>query len=138
MKSIFILLLILTAGAACKPAEKPMKVNKNAKQKLNAFILKSKLEGEPNTIFNRLSKPELQPKLNNLLNQVAKDFLITVDNLPTEKKFENNIGTGLARFNAFETDLDTEDKERICHYFEEIMDCVGLKNSNGQLNDWMY
>ncbi|NOU62328.1 DUF4844 domain-containing protein, partial [Marinifilum caeruleilacunae] len=31
-----------------------------------------------------------------------------------------------------------EDRERICCYFEELMDIVGLESSDGQLNDFMY
>ena len=35
-------------------------------------------------------------------------------------------------------ELDTENRERVCSYFEELMDIVGLKSSNGQLNKFMY
>lgn len=34
--------------------------------------------------------------------------------------------------------LDTEDAENLAGKFEEIMDCVGLENSDGALNKWMY
>jgi hypothetical protein len=34
--------------------------------------------------------------------------------------------------------LDTEDKERVCTYFEELMDIVELDSSNGQLNEFLY
>jgi hypothetical protein len=33
---------------------------------------------------------------------------------------------------------DTEDRERTCAYFEQIMDCIGLESSEGLLNDWLY
>jgi hypothetical protein len=48
------------------------------------------------------------------------------------------IKTGLSRFSDVYLDLDTEDRERVCVYFEELMDIVGLESSNGQLNMFMY
>ena len=33
---------------------------------------------------------------------------------------------------------DTEDRERLCSYFEELMDIVGLESSGGHLNNFMY
>ena len=35
-------------------------------------------------------------------------------------------------------ELDTEDREKICNYIEELMDIVHLESSNGQLNKFMY
>ncbi|MFN0316789.1 MAG: DUF4844 domain-containing protein [Burkholderiales bacterium] len=33
---------------------------------------------------------------------------------------------------------DTEERERVCGYLEQIMDCVGIESSEGLLNNWMY
>lgn len=119
-------------------SQSTMKVNTDAKQKLLLFIKKSKFNAEPGTVFNGLSNPRLKTQLNKFLNEAATDFLTTVNHQPNEKKFEDNIKTGLARFNTLYNELDTEDRERTCTYFEELMDCVGLQSSNGQLNLWMY
>lgn len=73
-----------------------------------------------------------------LINQAAKDFLYTVVHQPTEAKFQSDISNGLKWFDKYYLELDTEDRERICEYFEKIMDCVGLQSSNGQLSYWMY
>ncbi len=115
-----------------------MKVKAEAKHKLTSFIQKPKFDSQPGTIYNGVSNQKLKSQLTKFINQAATDFLYTVDHQPTEAKFQNNIKLGLARFNALYMDLDTEDRERICTYFEELMDCVGLKSSNGQLNNWMY
>ncbi|EHQ27383.1 hypothetical protein Mucpa_3279 [Mucilaginibacter paludis DSM 18603] len=131
-------LLIAIFMIACNQINSPMKVNANAKQKLDKFIAKSKFNEEPATLYNGLGNPKLKPELTGLINEAAKDFLHTTGNHPTEEKFQSNIATGLARFDRLYLELDTEDRERICHYFEELMDCVGLKSSNGQLNNWMY
>lgn len=33
---------------------------------------------------------------------------------------------------------DTEDREKACEYFENVMDAVGLESSDGLLNTWLY
>ena len=48
------------------------------------------------------------------------------------------LSLGLERFSDIYLELDTEDRERICTYFEELMDIVGLESSGGYLNDFMY
>lgn len=45
---------------------------------------------------------------------------------------------GLDRFSDIYIDLDTEDRERVCSYFEGLMDIVELESSWGQLNNFMY
>jgi hypothetical protein len=115
-----------------------MNVHPNAIELLNNFIKQSKFDGDPDTIFNGLADPELKPQFNVLINQVAADFIITVNNNPTEIKFYNNIAEGIARFDAEIGYMDTEDHEMVCTYFEDIMDCVNLESSNGLLNIWLY
>ncbi|MVN92026.1 DUF4844 domain-containing protein [Mucilaginibacter aquatilis] len=134
MKAFLTLFLIASSYIACGQ----MKVNKDAQSKLKAFIKKSKFDAEPATSFNGLSHANLKPQFNSLLNAAPKDFLVTAVHQPTEEKFQQDIGKGLSRFNPFYLQLDSEDQDRICGYFEELMDCVGLQSSNGKLNEWRY
>jgi hypothetical protein len=115
-----------------------MNVNPNAVSLLNDFIQQDKFVGDPDGQFNGLGDPELKPLFNALINQVAADFITTVNNEPTEAKFHNNIATGTARFDAEIGYIDTEDQEMVCSYFEAIMDCVNLESSNGLLTTWLY
>lgn len=48
------------------------------------------------------------------------------------------IKVGLSRFSDIRMELDTEDRERLCGYFEELMDIVGLESSGGHLMMFMY
>lgn len=49
-------------------------------------------------------------------------------------------------FDEFETGLeslenivfDTESRERVCYYYQEIMVIIGVENSNELLNNWMF
>ncbi|MCJ8210070.1 DUF4844 domain-containing protein [Mucilaginibacter sp. RS28] len=136
MKSILTLLLSVFTSVAF--FQTSMKGGAEAKQKLTAFIKKPKFEGEAGTAFNGLSNPKIKSELTLIINQAAKDFLKTASNRPTEEQYERNIGAGLKRFDRYRLQLDSEDEDKVCHYFEELMDCVGLASSNGQLNKWRY
>lgn len=34
--------------------------------------------------------------------------------------------------------FDIEDRERVCWYYEDIMNIIGFKSMNELLNNWMY
>lgn len=103
------------------------------------FKSKDKFAEDTSVFYLGLAKPELKPVLTNKINQAADDFIaVAASNNPTEEKYQEKIGIGLERFSDLYLELDTEDRERICLYFEELMDIVGLESSAGQLNDFMY
>ena len=56
----------------------------------------------------------------------------------TENEYQDIIKKGLNNFADIYVELDTEDRERVCGYFEELMDIVGLESSGGHLNNFMY
>jgi hypothetical protein len=131
IKKLLVIILILAGAGNAAFAQD---LNFQAKQQLQQFKLKAKLKAESGeTNFRGLSKPELQPKLNSILNVVADDFIKTL-NGASRITFQDDIRLGLTRFNPYYADLDTEDKTRICIYFEELMDNVGLENSGNILN----
>ncbi|MBB5393981.1 DUF4844 domain-containing protein [Mucilaginibacter sp. AK015] len=137
MKKLLVLLLVLAAGIGTKTIAQDE--NYQARQQLHSFKLKDKLKPESGEVnFRGLSKPELQPKLNSLLNVAADDFLRILNDGATDKRFQEVIAIGLSRFNPYYENLDTEDRTRICNYFEELMDDVGLESSGGAINKWMY
>ena len=43
-----------------------------------------------------------------------------------------------SKYSKIYLELDTENRERICTYYEELMDIVGLESSEGLLNEFMY
>ena len=136
MKQLLTFIFIIFGLASFGQSSKVFTVNKDAFQKLKAF--KAKAKYEPNESYTGLGKPLLKSKLVELTNQSADEFATTLRHEPTEMTLQENIRTGLARFNLYYLDLDTEDREKVCSYFEELMDCVGLKSSNGVINKWLY
>lgn len=82
---------------------------------------------------------KLKPILTEKINLASIDFeKIATKEIVNETEYHNAIKVGLNRFSDIYLEIDTENRERICLYFEELMDIVGLESSNGQLNDFMY
>ncbi|KAA3438906.1 DUF4844 domain-containing protein [Rufibacter hautae] len=115
-----------------------MTIPDKAISNLELFQAKSKFDQDTVGMFYPgLADPAFKPTLTKLINQAADDFTeVAKDNRPTEEKFQEKISIGLSRFTPLS--LDTEDRERVCSYFEELMDIVGLESSGGHLNAWMY
>jgi hypothetical protein len=139
MKQAITLLLLATSFFSYGQS-KHMIVNKSSIRKITKFKAKPKFGPDTSlaNYYTGLSNPQLNAKLTELVNQSAEDFIFTASNSPSDKKFQDDIKTGLARFNPYFMELDTDDREKVCSYFVELMDCVGLKSSNGEINKWLY
>ena len=135
-KYIKILVLFLTLSAYGQNATE-MKTPENTNEKFAEFIAKKKFYAENHS--PNISDEKLRPILTEKINEVATDFkLISESKNPTDKKYQEAIGIGLLKFPEMELGYDSEDRERILLYFQEIMDIVGLESSNGQLNNFYY
>ncbi|MCO5934494.1 DUF4844 domain-containing protein [Mucilaginibacter sp. RB4R14] len=136
MNKISFIIFILTAFVLTTASAQDE--NYQARQQFNQFKMKSRLKPETGEInYRGLPKPELQSKLNNILNVSVDDFVRTWNDRPTEKKFLEDIKLGLSRFNGFYADLDAEDKTHICAYFAKLMDDVGMESPEALLNRWI-
>jgi hypothetical protein len=135
-KHIQILVFFLTFSA-CGQNVTEMKTPENANEKFAEFIAKKKFVSE--NYYPGIADEKIRPILTEKINQVASDFkTVAESDKPNDKKYQEKIGIGLSRFAEIYLDLDTEDRERVCSYFEELMDIVELESSNGQLNKFMY
>lgn len=112
---------------------------KNAMNKFTEFHNKEKFLEDNKSFYPGIGNPKLLPILTLKINEACEDFKnISQKQNPTEKDYQEKIKIGLERFSDLYLELDTEDRERICTYFEELMDIVGLESSGGHLNDFMY
>jgi len=135
-KYIKILILFLTLYA-CGQNANQMKTPEDANEKFKEFITKKKFVEE--NLYPGIADEKMRPIFTEKINQAASDFLnVAKSDNPTDKKYHEKIGIGLSRFANIYLEIDTEDRERICTYFEELMDIVGLESSKGQLNKFMY
>jgi hypothetical protein len=138
-KYIRIFIILLTIAATGQNATE-MKTPENANEKFEKFIAKEKFIEQPYpNFYPGIADEKMQPIFTEKINQVAADFKTVAESeKPTDKKYQEKIGIGLSRFTDIYLELDTEDRERVCSYFEELMDIIALENSNGQLNQFMY
>ena len=102
--------------------------------KLVALRSRPKYVDEPGTIYNGM-RPEsgrqlAQKQLNDLIDLLQRDLPST----PTKEFVLSQFSTTLAQFEP----ADSEDRDRLCSYLEEIMDIVGIESSDGLLNLWRY
>lgn len=107
--------------------------------KFDAFKSKEKFLQDNKLFYPGISDPKLKAILTERINLAANDFKkLAAKGIATDKEYQNAIKIGLERFTDIYLQLDTVDRERVCSYFEELMDIVGLESSGGHLNDFMY
>ncbi|WP_407557688.1 DUF4844 domain-containing protein [Winogradskyella sp. 4-2091] len=133
------LILLFTLGVTISYAQETIQMQTpvNANKLFKAFIAKEKFINE-NT-YPGISDEKLKPILTEKINEVAVEF----KNVSEFKELTNIdylkvIKNGLSKFPELELGFDSEDRERICLYFEELMDIVNLESSNGLINKFYY
>jgi hypothetical protein len=137
MRKIIIYSAFLFTAFSC--GQSKMETPKNAMEKFVEFKRKEKFIEDNKTYYPGIGNPKLLPTLTEKINEAANDFeIVSKSKNPTDKLYQEKIKIGLERFTDLYLQLDTEDGERICLYFEELMDIVGLESSDGLLTDFMY
>ena len=135
--TFFISFIVLTSIYSC--GQNKIKTPISAMNKFEEFISKEKFLPDSKIFYPGIGDEKLKPILTELLNESAKDFQnIAVKGIASDNDYQNAIVKGLNRFSKIYLELDTENRERICTYFEELMDIVGLESSGGLLNEFMY
>ena len=116
-----------------------IKIPNDAMDKFEKFKNKEKFVGDEKLHYPGIGDEKLKPILTKKINLVADYFeKVAQSKDATDKDYQNAIKKGLQNFSEIYIELDTENRERICGYFEELMDIVGLESSDGQLNNFMY
>jgi hypothetical protein len=134
-KIFFVLLLLLFSSCGQGQIKTPV----DAMNKFENFKNKEKFIADKTILYPGIGDEKLKPILTEKINLASDDFKkIAESNHATDEDYQNAIKKGLQRFSEIYLDIDTENRERICGYFEELMDIVGLESSDGQLNDFMY
>lgn len=123
--------------SSCQQSAVVHKENKLTKS-FDVFIQKEKFQEDRAIYYPGISDPVLKPILTDKVNQAAEDFRqASLKTNPTKEDYLNALDKGLSRFSPY-TPFDTEDRERVGLYFEELMQIVGLKSSDGRLNKFLY
>ena len=107
--------------------------------KFDEFIQKEKFVEDTVLLYPGIANPSLRPLLTEKINQAAEDFrTVSLSSNPSKIAYLEKIKIGLDRFKSTYIMYDTEDRERVGHYFEELMNIVGLESSEGILNTFLY
>ncbi len=97
-----------------------------------------KFTADESIFYPGLENESIRGRVTDLINRGVDEFISVVQKNGSEKDFQQAISKGLSFFETLDYSLDTEDRERVCRYYEEMMDAVGLESSGGILNRWMY
>ena len=81
------------------------------------------------------SPADLCAKLENLFNLCVDDLIDAVNADAPQKDLKRFLKIGLSRFNKH--DYDTEEKEFICDYLDQLSNVIGVKIKN-HLNAFLY
>jgi hypothetical protein len=139
MKSLSIILILLVACFAAGCEQGGLEKRVNAMTELEKFKNKEKFLRDDKGFYSGVSDPKLKALLTERINQAAADFeVLSRKEAASEMEYQNLIGQGLQRFGDVYELTDTEDRERICSYFEELMEIVGVESSGGHLNKFLY
>ncbi|MBL7918719.1 MAG: DUF4844 domain-containing protein [Bacteroidia bacterium] len=106
--------------------------------KLESFIKEKKFQADETLMYPGITSKTLKTKLTDLVNESARDFMQLFSTNANEEEYQNKIKTGLERFDLYFTELTSEDLDRIYHYYEQLIDIVGLKNQGTHLKKWRY
>lgn len=106
--------------------------NDPTKTSLRKFIAKKKFvpEGLYSGVINEL----LRERCERLVNDLASRLLAKTEASRSQETVMAEFKRTLNEFGL----PDTEDRERVATYLEELMDILGIKSSEGLLNKWMY
>lgn len=139
MKQILNIIVGMSLFLLPSCGSKQMKTPDDANIKFDEFIKKEKFLQDDKLFYPGIGDPTLKPIITENINLLAGDFKKLADKgITTDKEYQNAIKNGFNRFSGIYQDIDTEDRERICSYVEELMDIVGLDSSDGHLNNFMY
>ncbi|OGX87985.1 DUF4844 domain-containing protein [Hymenobacter glacialis] len=131
-------LLLLSFFTLCALAGQaqtaPFAVPEKAAAKLEKLLKQTQTEVE---VGKRASKlpAETRPMLNKILVQSTREFLAITAAKPTKDAYLQGLDAGLARLAPLVP--NTDDRAQVAEHFQDLLDIVGLKSSEGRLTAFM-
>lgn len=123
--------------------DETIKVKETAIDELKKLLSIQKFEADndensSNFGYVGLLPEENRPLANRTLNKLIQRLILLFEDNEniTKRMVLNEFEKSLIEFENIAE--DTEDRERLCYYIEEIMDIIGLESSYNLLNNWMW
>jgi hypothetical protein len=135
-------LAVILAGAALvtlwrllMPApDQTLEVSQYTIAKLSELRARTKYVGMPGAVYSGMrpesSRLRAEEQLNRLIDRLR-------DGLPSKPSKQFVLAEFARTMGEFEA-TDTEDREQLLRYLEQIMDILGISSSDGLLNRWLY
>lgn len=102
--------------------------------KLEALKAQPKFVDEPGTIYNGM-RPEQERRIAEaLVDRLIETFILEYSKLNTRRWVSQQFTQALKRFNGH----DTEDRERMCTYVQQIAEILEIETPRRLLTFWLY
>ncbi len=124
------LLLAFLSVALAGHAQTPVPVPAKAVARLGQLVRKTQDVIVVGNSSNKLPA-EVRPTLNRVLVESATEFLRQASNNPTREGYFKTLDAGLTRLESLA--VEAGDRQQVAEYFQDVLDIVGLKSSEGRL-----
>lgn len=115
-------------------ADQKLDFSEDATAKLSELRARTKYVDLPGTIYNGMRPESSRVLAEEQLNRLIDCLLARLPSQPSKKLVLAEFSRTMAEFES----PDTEDREQLLRYLEEIMDILRIASSDGLLNRWMY
>ena len=105
-----------------------------AVQDLVLLKARPKFVDEPGTIYNGMRPEGLRRDAEDKLNDLIAGFILDIPKGLSERAIHSRFSVALSSFPAH----DTEDRERMCRYIEQLVDILGIEKPRGLVMRWLY
>jgi hypothetical protein len=114
--------------------DQKLEVSTHTISELSELRIREKYKGVVDTIYNGMrpesSRVQAEAQLNGLIDRLRDNLPLK----PSKRYVLAEFTVTMAEFRG----IDTEDREQLLRYLEEIMDILGIESSDGLLNRWLY
>ena len=115
-------------------ADQRLEISRHTLEKLSALKGRPKYVDMPGTIYNGMRPESSRLLAEEQLNQLIDGLRNGLPSKPSKKFVLAEFAKTTSEFEAG----DTEDREQLVRYLQEIMDILGIASADGLLNRWMY
>ena len=114
----------------------PLQLSPTVFSKLDSLKNQDKFGEDASSFYPGATSEAMRLELNGLMNKSIDDIVLVLKDCPTKAQILEQYKTGLSRFDSL--NLDTEDREQVCTYYDRIREIIGFDSTHGLLNQWLY
>lgn len=113
-----------------------MKVNKHTIKKLHDLQKQDKFNEDDALMYPGAMNEETKDAMSKILHTSIGAIIDITEKNPAKENVLKQIKKDLDIFE--DLGLDTEDREMVCVYYNDILEILDIESSDGLLNSWLY